>query len=268
MKNWFTQGVGLCAIAILSLTSACKKDETRAVLTPAGTPTLTASTTAPDLALTTANSSKPAITINYSAANFGYSAAISYSVQFDKKGGKFTNPVTYDGGTAAGAVSLTTAQLVSVFTTLGYAYNTTSQVDVRVIASVGAAAAPEVSPVTTITGTPTPLCIANVYGSWGIVGPAADGWPGATNTDRDMVYDCYSQTFSLKTTLTAGALKFRANKDWGTNLGGPSTNLSTGATLTTNGPDLNITTPGTYTVTLAITTNASGSVTGGTVTIK
>lgn len=158
---------------------------------------------------------------------------------------------------------------MSVFTTLGYPYSATSQADTRVVASVGAAApTPQVSPVTTITGTPTPLCIANTYGSWGIVGPAADGWPGATNTDRDMTYDCYTQTFSLKTTLTAGALKFRANKDWGVNLGGSSTNLSSGATLTANGPDLNITTPGTYTINLAITTNAAGAITVGKVTIK
>jgi hypothetical protein len=268
MKNWFTQGVGLCALALLSLTSACKKDETRAVLLPSGASTLAASTTTPDLSLTTANVNKTAVTFNYTAANYGYQAAVSYTLQFDKKGGTFANPVTYDGGTAAGAISLTTAQLVSVFTTLGYAYNSTSQVDARVVASVGAAAAPQVSAVTTITGTPTPLCIANTYGSWGIVGPAADGWPGATNTDRVMTYDCYTQTFSLKTTLAAGDLKFRADKAWTTDLGGAGTDFSSGVTLTKGGPNLTITTPGTYTVTLAITTNASGAITGGKATIK
>lgn len=269
MKNWLTKGLGFCALVVLSLTSACKKDETQAVLTPGAAPTLQASTTTPNLALTTANINASAVTFTYSAANFGYPAAATYTLQFDKKGGNFASPVTFTGGTAAGATSLTTAQLVNIFSSLGYPFSSASQVDVRVVASVGAAAAPSTSPVVTLTGTPVPLCIPNTFGgNWGIVGPAAGGWPGATPTDRMLTYDCYTQTFTLRTALTAGALKFRANQDWGTNLGGPSTSLAMGATLALNGPDLNITTPGTYTITLTIKTDASGAVSGGSVTIK
>jgi hypothetical protein len=273
MKNWLTQSLGLCAVVLLSLTTACKKDETQAVLTPGTAPTLTASTTTPNLALTTANSSTPAVTFNYTAANFGYQAAASYTLQFDKKGGNFASPVTYSGGTAAGATSLTTAQLVNIFTSLGYPFNTASQVDVRLVSSVGAAAAAATSSVVTLTGTPVPLCIANTNGDWGIVGTAVDGWPGnplpAAQPDRMLTYDCYSQTFSLRTTFTAGVFKFRPNKSWATiSLGGSGTNYGTGVALSTSGADLNITTPGTYTVTLALTTNTSGGITGGTVTLK
>lgn len=269
MKNWLTQGLGLCAIVVLSLTAACKKDETQAVLTPGAAPTLKASTTTPNLALTTANSGTTAVSFDYTAANFGYSAAATYTLQFDKKGGSFTNPVTYTGGIAAGTTALTTAQLVNIFSSLGYPFNASSQVDVRVVASVGAAAAPAVSSVVTLTGTPVPLCIPNTFGgNWGIVGPAAGGWPGATPTDRMLTYDCYTQTFTIRTALTAGALKFRANQDWGTNLGGSATTFASGVPLSLNGSDLAITTPGTYTITLSITTNTSGGVSGGTVTIK
>ena len=268
MKNWLTQGLGLCAIVALSLTAACKKDETRAVLTPGAAPALKASTTTPNLALTTANSGTTAVSFAYTAADFGYPAAATYTLQFDKKGGSFTSPIAYAGGTAAGTTSLTTAQLVNVFSALGYPFNASSQVDARVVASVGAAATPAVSPVVTLTGTPVPLCIANINGDWGIVGPAADGWPGATNTDRMLTYDCYTQTFTLRTTFTAGAFKFRANKAWATSLGGSGTNYSAGVALSTTGGDLVIATPGTYTVTLALTNNASGALTGGTVTLK
>jgi hypothetical protein len=268
MKFWITRfAAGCLAVASLGL-HACKKDETRAVLTPGAKPTLTASTTTPNLALTTANSNTAATTFNYTAADFGYQAGVTYTLQFDKKGGNFASPVVFTAGNVAGATSLTTSQLVNIFTSLGYPFNAASQVDVRVVASVGAAVAPLVSSAITLTGTPVPLCIPNAYGDWGMVGPAADGWPGSTPTDRMLTYDCYTQTFSLRTTLTAGALKFRANKDWATNLGGTGTNYSAGVPLTPGGSDLNITTPGTYTVTLAITTNASGTITGGTVTLK
>ena len=268
MKFWITRfALGILATATLGL-NACKKDETRAVLTPSATPSLTASTTTPNLAQTTANVNTPAVTLTYTAATFGYPAGINYTLQFDKKGGNFASPVTISGGTAAGAAAITTAQLVNVFTTLGYAFNATSQVDVRVVASVGAAAAPATSPVVTLTGTPTPLCIANTFGTWGIVGPAADGWPGTTPTDRMLTYDCFTQTFSIRTALTAGALKFRANQDWATNLGGTATTFTTGVPLTLGGGDLNITTAGTYTITLGFTTDATGGITGGTATIK
>jgi hypothetical protein len=273
MKNWLTQGIGFCAIVLLGLTSACKKDETQAVLTPGAVPTLKASTTTPDLALTTANKDAAAVTFAYTAAGFGYPAAANYTLQFDKKGGNFTNPFTYTAGTAAGSTALTTAQLVNIFSSLGYPFNAASQVDVRVVASVGAAAAASTSSVVTLTGTPVPLCITNTNGDWGIVGTAVDGWPGnplpAPQPDRMMTYDCYTQTFTLRTTFTTGAFKFRPNKSWATvSLGGSGTNFSSGVALSTSGGDLMITTPGTYTVTLALTNDASGNLTGGTVTLK
>lgn len=272
MKNWLTQGLGLCALVLLGLTSACKKEETRAVLTPGAAPTLKASTTTPDLALTTANKDAAAVTFTYSAADFGYSPAATYTLQFDKKGGNFTTPVALTGGTVAGATAVTTAQLVNIFSSLGYPFNSSSQVDVRVVASVGAAVAPSISPVVTLTGTPVPQCIANINGDWGIVGTAVDGWPGnplpAAQPDRMLTYDCYTQTFTLRTTFTAGAFKFRANKAWSTSLGGAGTNYSTGVALSSSAPDLVITTPGTYTVTMTLTNSTNGSLTGGTVTLK
>jgi hypothetical protein len=275
MKNWLTQGLGLCAIVLLGLTSACKKDETQAVLTPGAVPTLKASTTTPNLALTTANKDAAAVTFDYTAAGFGYQAAAGYTLQFDKKGGNFASPVLFTAGNAAGTTALTTAQLVNIFSSLGYPFNTASQVDVRVVASVGAAAPSSISPVITLTGTPVPLCIANTNGDWGIVGTAVDGWPGnplpATQPDRMLTYDCYTQTFTLRTTFTAGAFKFRPNKSWATvSLGAATTTYSypTGVALSTSGGDLMITTPGTYTVTLALTNDTSGNLTGGNVTLK
>ncbi|QKG55899.1 SusE domain-containing protein [Hymenobacter sp. BRD128] len=265
MTSWFTRlTAGVLLLAAANLTS-CKKDESQVVIKPTAAPALTASTTTPNLALTTTNSNATAATFTYTAANFGYQSATTYTLQFDKKGGNFSSPVSYPGGTAAGAITLTTAQLVKVFTNLGYTYNSTSQVDARVVATVGNASAPQqASPVVTITGTPTPLCVANTFGgSWSLIGPAGDGW----SSDRALTYDCYTQTFTLRSALNAGEFKFRANNDWSVNLGGNG-DLSKGAALTTNGPNLSIATAGTYTITLSVNTDASGAVVGGTAVVK
>ena len=264
MTTWFTRAsVGAFALAVLSLAS-CKKDETQVVLKTAAAPALTVSTTTPDLVLTTANANTTGETFTYTAADFGYQSVTSYAVQVDKKGGDFSNPQTFPGGSTAGAVTLSKSQLANAFFALGYAYGANAQVDTRVVASVSANAPTQVSPVVTLTATPTPVCIPDASGrSWSIIGPAGDGW----SADRTMTYDCYSQNYILKTTLNAGDFKFRVNKDWTVNLGGTGT-LSAGAPLTLNGANLTIATAGTYTVTLSITTDGSGNVTGGTAVVK
>ena len=82
--------------------------------------------------------------------------------------------------------------------------------------------------------------------SWGIIGSAtAGGW----NDDTVMKYNNTTKTWTLTTTLVAGAFKFRKNHNWGTNLGGSGGNLSAG------GADINVATGGTYTITLNTATN-------------
>lgn len=80
---------------------------------------------------------------------------------------------------------------------------------------------------------------------WSIIGDATVGGWG-TDTDMKGVNDGKSNNYSIKTTLTVGALKFRFGHDWGTNLGG-----SIGA-LTTGGDNISITSAGTYTITLDV----------------
>lgn len=75
---------------------------------------------------------------------------------------------------------------------------------------------------------------------WGIIGSAtAGGW----DSDQNMTWDAVNGVFTATLTLTAGDYKFRANDDWGYNLGG-----SLGA-LTPNGGNLS-TVAGTFTITL------------------
>ncbi|MGQ2983288.1 SusE domain-containing protein [Flavobacterium sp.] len=97
--------------------------------------------------------------------------------------------------------------------------------------------------VTANTGT---LVYSAVRTNWGLIGSATaaitggDGW----GSDIDMTYDAASRTWKLNNvTLGAGAIKFRANDDWGINMGGSD------GTLTQGGADINVA-AGTYNITL------------------
>ncbi|MGM1431091.1 SusF/SusE family outer membrane protein [Sphingobacterium lactis] len=79
--------------------------------------------------------------------------------------------------------------------------------------------------------------------TWGIIGSATAGdW----NTDTPMTFAGGKGTYTWKitTALMAGELKFRANNDWGINLGGTLDNLVDG------GPNLKIDAAGTYDIEL------------------
>jgi starch-binding outer membrane protein SusE/F len=53
---------------------------------------------------------------------------------------------------------------------------------------------------------------------WGIIGSAT---PGGWGSDENMSWDAANGVFTITLPLTAGDIKFRANDDWGYNLGGP-----------------------------------------------
>ncbi|MGE8243423.1 MAG: SusE domain-containing protein [Sphingobacterium sp.] len=77
--------------------------------------------------------------------------------------------------------------------------------------------------------------------SWGVIGSATPkGW----DADTDMKYDNANQLWKLRVNLTAGAIKFRKNHDWGTNFGGSNGNLVAG------GADIAVANAGTYDIVL------------------
>lgn len=77
---------------------------------------------------------------------------------------------------------------------------------------------------------------------WGIIGSALrGGWEAA---DTDMSYDAGENCWTVTLPLIAGEFKFRANDDWGINMGGSADDLYQ------DGGNLSITEDGTYTIKL------------------
>ncbi|GMT44352.1 MAG: hypothetical protein IEMM0006_0184 [bacterium] len=89
------------------------------------------------------------------------------------------------------------------------------------------------------------LTYSTVKTTWGIIGDAtADGW----NSDQNMTYDPTTGTWTATLDLTVGQIKFRANDSWDINYGD---NGATGV-LEEGGDNINITTAGTYIITLKL----------------
>jgi hypothetical protein len=82
---------------------------------------------------------------------------------------------------------------------------------------------------------------------WSIIG---DATPGGWGTDTDMTFDADKNTWTVTAVLIAGKeMKFRYDHAWDSNLGG-----TTGA-LTQNGPNIAITTGGTFKIVLNLNNN-------------
>ena len=79
--------------------------------------------------------------------------------------------------------------------------------------------------------------------SWGLIGSATpNGW----DSDQDLIYDAASNTLKITLNLKVGDIKFRANDDWGLNLGDDGANRS----LEYGGANIAVSTEGRYTVEL------------------
>lgn len=263
MKKSLTQALGFCA-ALLLLVSSCKKDEVKTVIQPGAAPILTASTSS--LVLLQANSAKNATTYTWTPVTFGYQAVVSYALQFDKKGGDFSAPVSFDAG-ANTTKTLTVADLNSVYQSKGLVDASATPVDVRVVASVGATAPQVVSATSTFTGTPYSYCEQPAASqAWTLIGPAGKNW----DTDITLTYDCVAKTYSYTGPLNADAFKFRYGGQWKDNLdlGGAWSN--TGGTLSQGAGDIKVPVAKTYTITLnpgTVNTTAK-TITGASYTVK
>jgi len=197
MTSFFQKSV-LVGLALVTL-SACEKDEERLVLQPESNIALTASATT--VTLTSENATKEALSFAWPAASFGFpNAAVSYTLQFDKKGNDFKTPVNVSVGNAL-KYAPTVADLNATLIKLGLTPGTASAVDVRVKSDLGTftdrpagSPLPSVfSNVTSVTGTPyrvvieyPSLWVPGDYQGW-----APDKAPKIASVKSDGVYEGY-----------------------------------------------------------------------------
>jgi len=141
----------LLLIASATVLSSCVKNDIKAYLNPGTAPML--NTTINTLTLLQANAASNAGSFTWTAADFGYKAAITYSIQFSKGGTNFASASTTDlviGSQLSRTITVgdLNAKMQEIITD-GIA----TQVQARVKADVGSGVTPIYSNVVTMTVT-------------------------------------------------------------------------------------------------------------------
>jgi hypothetical protein len=244
---------GALALGALTLGS-CKKDEVRATLTPSNSVTLAATTTA--VVLQQANSAQTAATFTWTPIkSFAWNnapnteqPAVTYNLEFDKKGNNFASPAVINAGN--GPTTVVTVQMLNEVLTsdLKLTPGTATDLEVR-LSAVYYTNGAVYSPTLPLTVTPYLFVCNPPAGSdkWGIVGSAVIDW----DTDAPLRYNCTTNTFDITRSLKVGELKFRANGGWTLNYGTGSTGTAAGGPLVQGSPgNIPVTTAGTYTIKL------------------
>ena len=164
--------VGVAAIAF----SSCKKDEVRTILSAGSAPNLQSSATT--LVLLQANANNDAVKFTYTPATFGFDAAVTYVLQIAKGGTSFASASTTEVGLSNASPLEKSFKVVDFNRELLKIinYGTATPVEVRVKATVAAAAPASYSNVVTITATayrdiikyafPNALNIAGNFQGW------------------------------------------------------------------------------------------------------
>jgi hypothetical protein len=240
MRTWLNKII-LAGVAAVILTS-CEKDEIRTVISVGTSPTLNADATT--LVLTQANANNNAVKFTYSAASFGFDAAVTYVLQIAKGGTSFASASTTEVGLS------NTSPLEKTFKVVEFNrellkiinYGTATAVEVRVKATVAAAAPAVYSNVVSMTCTAYRDLITYAYPNSLNIAGNFQGWnPGAAPQivrQNNGGYNGYEGYIIFND----GGPQFKMVKgdNWGAGDHGAATSnitnpLNGGGTLTTNG---------------------------------
>lgn len=238
MKKIFS--TSLIVLASLFVFTSCEKEEEKAILNTNAVPSIQLS--ANTVVLTKDNADKDAVTLSWPKPDYGFSAAASYTILIDKKGGTFVAPVSITTNTAL-TKTFKTSELNAILIKLGLVAGTAGDIDIRVVSNVGdnTSKTSFTSPTISLKATPY-LDKLDLTTIWGIVGSATvNGWNGP-----DMPFYKTDKTDEIVAyvTLNDGEIKFRSNNKWDVNYGDDGAN----GTLEAGGTNIKVT-AGNYKIT-------------------
>jgi len=230
-------------IAAVSLW-ACKKDEIKTTASTGQPGTLAASQAT--VVLTSANANDTIEVFSWAPSNYGFKAAVKYTLQIAKAGTNFTAPKEINMGSAT-QQKYKGADLNQMAILLGLAPGSAGQLDVRVKSSISDSITAVYSNKLTVSVTPY-LVIINYPSLW--VPGDYQGWdpvtaPKISSKTDNGIYEGYVN-------IPGGSLKYKftSHPDWNhTNYGWASsttTGNNVAGTFNTTGGDLFVPTPGYY----------------------
>ncbi|MDP2089383.1 MAG: SusE domain-containing protein [Flavobacteriaceae bacterium] len=239
MKNIFNKLLLLAGLAFF--VGACEKDDDFATLNPDAV--LTATVNKPTVVLVKDDLGKDALTITWTAPEYGFSAAPVYRILLDVKGNNFSKAYAVTVGTNL-QKTFKTEELNKILLNLGIKAKTATVLDVKVESVL--------SPSTIISSSILALNataytdILDLSTPWGVVGSATPGsWNGP---DIPFYLTSSANILVAYATLIDGEIKFRMNNSWAVNYGDDGANGS----LEAGGANIAVT-AGTYKITFNTT---------------
>ena len=228
----------LLLVAALPVLWSCEKDEIKATLNPGVVPVISVSSQ--NVVLTKENAAQDVLTVKWSQPDYGFQAASAYTVLVDKKGGDFTNAVSFVVGSNLQKV-FKASELNPALLKLGLKAATAGDIDIRVQSVLGPKTTLS-SAVSSIKATPY-LDKLDLSSTWGVVGSATtNGWNGPDmpfyKSDKANVYVAYVY-------LAVGEIKIRQDNKWDVNYGDDGAN----GTLEAGGANIAVKTAGHYKIT-------------------
>lgn len=242
MKKIFNSLFLISAISFMFF--ACKKDVEQTILKSGIPPALTASPTS--LVLTSVTASDTVETFSWLPSDYGFDAAVKYTLQIAKAGTNFAAPKEVNLGSGR-VQKYTGGDLNLIALLLGLVPNSAGQLDVRVRSSLTDSIPAIYSNTVTVSVTPY-LIIINYPSLW--VPGDYQGWdpasaPKISSKAGNGIYEGYVN-------ITAGTLQFKytSDPDWSHIAYGWASSTVTGndvsGTFSTNGGNLFVPTAGYY----------------------
>jgi starch-binding outer membrane protein SusE/F len=245
MKNFF-QKIAFVAVVAFAFAS-CTKDETLAVANPGAGSNLSATVTT--VVLAQANATQTATVLNWTATQFGYDAAVKYTVQADKKGNNFAKPVQVLDLSAL-TYTYTVSDLNTAMNKLGLAAGSVADVEIRIKATVSAAVAAVYSNVLAVKITPyfqlntyPSLWVPGSYQSWT---PASA--PKIASVTDNKIYEGY-----VNFGVDSAQFKFTDQPNWTNGIFGDVNATGITGTIGTPGENIRLIEKGYYRLTADLT---------------
>lgn len=169
----------LFSLLAVGLMWACQDDELGPVVNLNGAPQITAPTAGATFTLSEAEADSIISAFTWTAADFGFDAGISYSLQLDKAGNNFAEPVTLGTVNGLTLADITQGELNNILLAKELPEDVPSDLELRVVAKVSDEVSTLVSNVVTIAATPYASTVVipqlQVPGSY-------QGWDPANNS--------------------------------------------------------------------------------------
>lgn len=230
----------LFLFSIVFVLSSCDNKPIIALLPDSNT---TVSLSASSLVLTENIAASEILTVSWTDPNFGFTAAASYRILIDLKGGNFTNPQIIAVGANLNKV-FTVQELNGKLLALGLRPNVAADVDIKIQTTLSSAKE-MISNAVTLTVTPY-SSLLNLSTNLGVVGSATPGgWGNEFIKDLPFYTTSVGGVYVAYVSLRDGEIKFRRDNLWTENYGDNGND----GTLESSGANIAVT-AGTYKITV------------------